>query len=395
MRGIRALSTLCAAAMLIVGCVNTNPGPTPEPTIDPSIIAALAPACTGQPVTGAGSMITDGSALNHIVVLDAQGVPFAWTDWTPNEWRPANTADLELVACAQTEPILDQVQICPYYGAEITRYRVTHAVSVVEPSTGRVMGTFDITAEPRGCKAQEYASTTEIRGEVDANLVKGYLAGFVEQGKYVAPSSSPPSPSDASSAVPSSTGASSIPTGSAQTVELRQALAAGQVTASGTGDGLESLDLDLTSTIDRRLEVTIEAGTLLEPQAKGTQIMMVVSGDTVVLAPRTTESVTLDVNCVQMHQDQPTGDDTFTVTTDIPDSDLRLLLVEPTLADATGRVRQFAVWTITNDPKRGDYVPLGSTFEVFGTGPDDEEISQIRSLFLAAGIDTTKSRALR
>lgn len=293
------------------------------------------------------------------------------------------------------EPIRDVVQVCPYYGSDITRYRVTRDVLVVEPSTGREVNSFSIVAEPRACRTTESASTTEIEGWIDHEVVAAYFTGLIEHGKYVAPASTPPSVPGGPSIEPSSPGATVIPSASAETVELRQALAAGEVTATGTGDGLERLDLDLTSKVDRPLEVTIEAGTLLEPHAKGTQTMMVVWGDSVELGPGATESVTLDVNCVEMHQDQPTSEDSFTVSTGSADADLTLLLAEPTLADATGRVRQFAIWTITNNPKRGDYVPLGSTFEVFGTRPDDEEIAQIRSLFVAAGIDISKYRALR
>jgi len=390
-RTLRSLPVLLVAALLLAGCVTS----TPKPTVDLSTITAMAPACNEQPVAGGASLITDGTALNHVVVLDTAGAAFDWTEWTPAEWRPASIADTELVACVTPEPIRDVVQVCTYYGSDITRYRVTRDVLVVEPSTGREVKRFSIVAEPRACRTTESSSTTEIEGWIDHEVVAAYFAGLVEHGRFVAPASSPPSLPGGPSIVPSSPGASAAPTGSAETVELRQALAAGQVTASGSGDGLESLDLDLTSTVDRRLEVTIEAGTLLEPQAKGTQIMMVVSGDSVVLAPRTTESVTLDVNCVQMRQDQPTGDDTFTVSAQRADPDLVLLLAEPALADATGRIRQFAIWTITNDPKRADYVPLGSAFEVFGTGPGDEEIAQIRSLFLAAGIDIAKYRVFR
>jgi len=63
--------------------------------------------------------------------------------------------------------------------------------------------------------------------------------------------------------------------------------------------------------------------------------------------------------------------------------------------DADGRVQQFAVWTITNNPKRNGYVGLTSGFSVFGSGPDDEEIDAIRHLFDMADIDMGKYRALR
>jgi hypothetical protein len=116
---------------------------------------------------------------------------------------------------------------------------------------------------------------------------------------------------------------------------------------------------------------------------------------TVTLAANATVDVTLDVACAEMHQDQPTGDDTFHVLNEPPQADLVRLLQAPEFGDETGRVQQFAVWTITNNPRRNYYVGLTSGFDIFGTGPDDEEIAAIRDLFDAAAIDTDKYRALK
>ena len=120
-----------------------------------------------------------------------------------------------------------------------------------------------------------------------------------------------------------------------------------------------------------------------------------VSETVIELAANATEGTSLDVACVEMHQDQPSGDDTFRVLDDRPEQDLVRLLATTEFADADGRVQQFAVWTITNNPKRNGYVGLTSGFSVFGSGPDDEEIDAIRHLFDMADIDMGKYRALR
>jgi hypothetical protein len=96
-----------------------------------------------------------------------------------------------------------------------------------------------------------------------------------------------------------------------------------------------------------------------------------------------------------MHQEMPTGDDTFRVLDDPPQADLVRLLQLPEFRAESERVQQFAVWTITNNPRRNDYVGLTSGFSPFGTGPDDDEIAAIRVLFDAAGIDIGKYRALK
>jgi hypothetical protein len=68
------------------------------------------------------------------------------------------------------------------------------------------------------------------------------------------------------------------------------------------------------------------------------------------------------------------------------------LLKAPDFAGQTFRVRQFAIWTITDNPTRTGYVGLGS-FGI-GSGPRDEEIAVIRQLFVKAGLDPTAYLAL-
>lgn len=56
------------------------------------------------------------------------------------------------------------------------------------------------------------------------------------------------------------------------------------------------------------------------------------------------------------------------------------------------RVQQFAIWTITDNPTKDGYVGIGSFG--FGSGPGKTELARIKALFKAAGIPTTKYRAL-
>jgi hypothetical protein len=351
----------------------------------------MAPVCTGHGVAAAGRLITDGHALNHVVLLDAGGQPFEWTTgMTPQEWTPVSAADTELVACVGERQDVE-IQVCPYYGGDITRYRSSWPLTVRESATGTIVEQFDISVDARYCKATEVIEIGQLTGHVSTDVLSSYLAGLVEQGVFVPPS--PAASFDIATDKPAARTPS--PSSVARTMTLSQALAEGAVTVSGTGDGLAHLDLEVTSHLAETLALTIAAGTLLDPAAKGTQTMVVLFDQPIELEANETASTSLDVACAEMHQDQPTSDDTFTVSAAAPESDLKLLLAAPGLADADGRVRQFAVWTITNDPKRGDYVPLGTSFDIFGSGPDDEEIAQIRTLFEAAGIDTAKYRALR
>jgi hypothetical protein len=64
----------------------------------------------------------------------------------------------------------------------------------------------------------------------------------------------------------------------------------------------------------------------------------------------------------------------------------------PEFYTETYRVQQFAIWTITDNPARGEYIGIG-TFGL-GTRPSDEEMNEIRYLFETAGIATGQYQAL-
>jgi hypothetical protein len=63
-------------------------------------------------------------------------------------------------------------------------------------------------------------------------------------------------------------------------------------------------------------------------------------------------------------------------------------------SEASARVKQFAIWTITDNPERGGYMGISTGFLPYGSGPDDDEIEAIRTLFISAGISTGKYQAL-
>lgn len=201
-------------------------------------------------------------------------------------------------------------------------------------------------------------------------------------------------PSDEATAAPPDEPWSEAPVVEALEIELREAMDTGLVTAKGTGDGLERLSLQLTSKTDQDLIVQIEAGTVLAPKASSTQNMIVTTNFFIDLPAESNETVSLQVACAQMHDDQPTADDGFKVQMLDPKSDLLKLLRLERFGDEGFRVRQFAIWTITDNPSRDGYQGLGTAFDIYGSGPSDEEMARIRSLFKEAGIPAGHYRAL-
>jgi hypothetical protein len=174
-------------------------------------------------------------------------------------------------------------------------------------------------------------------------------------------------------------------------VKLATAIKAKQIRMDAVGSGLQSLDIELTSLVDDPLEVVVPVATLFAPRDSDTQKMVVTTQATIQLSDGAPVRFTLDVACATMRRDTPGSRDTFRLSTVTPKRDLRLLLREPAFGDASFRVQQFAIWTITDNPRRGAYVGLG-TFGV-GSGPSAAEYRQIKGLFKKAGIDPTRYAA--
>ncbi len=100
----------------------------------------------------------------------------------------------------------------------------------------------------------------------------------------------------------------------------------------------------------------------------------------------------IDAACANMELDAPEESNILALSTEVPPEDLVKLLYLPDFHEETSRVRQFAIWTITDNPERDGYMGIG-TFGL-GSGPRDEEIDRIRVLFEKAGILTDKYKAL-
>jgi len=175
-------------------------------------------------------------------------------------------------------------------------------------------------------------------------------------------------------------------------LELRSAVAAGKVVVSGRGINLQRLEITLASQVAQPLALVIEPATVFRPGAAATQPMTTLAAQVVTLAPMESKTLTLDVACASMHLDQPSSSDQFGLDTTPSSTALLALLKVPDFAGQTFRVRQFAIWTITDNPTRTGYVGLGS-FGI-GSGPSDEEIAVIKQLFVKAGLDPSGYLAL-
>jgi len=184
------------------------------------------------------------------------------------------------------------------------------------------------------------------------------------------------------------------PTPRGLVIGLAEAEEKGLVEADILGRDLDWIDLVLQSLAPDPLEVTVPIGTLFEAQASGTQDMVVIEESSVFLKMQgRREPVVLRVACANMELHIPDEEDQFLISRSTVPDDLLKLLNLPAFQEAGGFVKQFAIWTITDNPPRDGYRGLG----YFGVGypPDEDDIEAIRSLFEEAGIPTEDYQALR
>ncbi|MBN1160469.1 MAG: hypothetical protein JXA17_00760 [Dehalococcoidales bacterium] len=180
----------------------------------------------------------------------------------------------------------------------------------------------------------------------------------------------------------------------AEEVELLEATNQGLIELSVSGRStIDEIKVEITSKCNRYLCVIILPGTMFVG-GTGIQSMIVTKLKEILLEPGEIKYTYVDAACGNMELDVPSGDDLFELYTGTINTDLKKLLELDGFSEYTFRVKQFAIWTITDNPKRNEYV--GIVIGVgWGTGPSDEEIETIKDIFQEAGISLAPYQALR
>lgn len=175
-------------------------------------------------------------------------------------------------------------------------------------------------------------------------------------------------------------------------VELIDASSRGLIMVSATGAGsLEVIKLSLTSLSDESLEVAVLPGTIFNSQSASIQSMLIIKEKLIVVYPHETVKSEVDAACANMVREVPGSSDVLTMSNTPVTGDLAKLLNLPEFNEETYRVRQFAIWTITDNPARGEYIGIGF---ILGTPPNNNEMERIRYLFERADISTEQYQAL-
>lgn len=176
-------------------------------------------------------------------------------------------------------------------------------------------------------------------------------------------------------------------------IELSAAESGRLVEVTLTDADLQFLDVTLKLRGTNPLEVIIPAGAIFTAQSNRVQNMMVRMRQTVLLTPAEPQAaVTIPVACINMAREVPTAYDKLTLGSTLVSGDLLKLLQNPDFLHQSFRIQQFAIWTITDNPSRSQYV--GITSSGFGGEPSEAELQTVRNLLIQSGIDTRKYKAM-
>lgn len=185
--------------------------------------------------------------------------------------------------------------------------------------------------------------------------------------------------------------------GESHTIELSEASEEDLLEYRARGEGsINRVTLTLTSKTEDDLNVQVLLGTIFEPRSASVQEMVVTTSRSILLLSyETVGPVSIDAACASMESEVPGEADSLTLSSASISTDLTKLLRLPEFQSETFRVKQFAIWTITDNPERGDYIGITTGGSILGTGPTEEEMGRIRLLFEKAGIPIDRYQALQ
>jgi hypothetical protein len=177
-------------------------------------------------------------------------------------------------------------------------------------------------------------------------------------------------------------------------LDLETAESGGLVRLGAFGAGLTAVQLTLESRAPEPLAVVIPVGTIFQAQSATTQSMVVIEQEVVHLTNSgSRQAVRLAAACINMDRDVPREADALALRRGTASGDLARLVNVADFGNESWRVRQFAVWTITDNPSRGGYAAIGARGAT--VGPSGEELGRVRDLLVRAGLLPNRYRAFR
>lgn len=216
------------------------------------------------------------------------------------------------------------------------------------------------------------------------------------------PSSSTPNalPQQRAEDVPPQQKAEAVPEAEWQELELVEAEHQGLVHLEARGAGLLGVLLHLQGLAPTPMRLVVEAGTVFNPiNAPNVQSMVIVRRTVLSLPAYGRLQPEVAAACINMHLDTPKSGHRMRLSSVTVSRDLARLLAVPGFFEESADVRQYAIWTVTDNPARGEYMSLSvqqgplpfMTVERMGSTTR----SRIAEWFSRAGIDAERYEVFR
>jgi hypothetical protein len=170
-------------------------------------------------------------------------------------------------------------------------------------------------------------------------------------------------------------------------VDLKEGINKGLISAFGIGRGyLNIIDVKITSNCKSAISVDIPTGMMFTspPEQCETRIITI-ENNTIRLDPGAVKQISIQVASIDMLSQSP-GKTSYLQLNDIPlPDDIQMLLKSKAFLSATVRIRQFAVWIITEYPRNIMAVKIGHN-EGDAQSATKDELDQITNMFKEAGV---------
>lgn len=165
------------------------------------------------------------------------------------------------------------------------------------------------------------------------------------------------------------------------------------------GSGISNVDLHILRLVRYPIMVRIPVGTYFVPSKQSVQNMVVTAESKIQLTNPTWTRTSVNVACANRPRDVPHSGDTFTIERSPQQAELIKLMPVLERAQVDSKVRQAAVWIVTDDANYSDLGILITGFNVPGRNPADprppraikyREAAMAMKICSEAGIDITQ-----
>lgn len=185
-----------------------------------------------------------------------------------------------------------------------------------------------------------------------------------------------------------------------QIISLESAISNNLVDLRIQGAGLNMVDLSLSTKASPWIIVRIPAGTVADSSGAEVQ-SMVITADRLAILDNGSLDLRCSAACLNMTKEIPEESDGFTLSSSLADPRIVALLRCDKFRAADWISKQYAIWTITDNPRRGSFRIIQQTNrmdgrELFTTpirGLSDQFFEEIKAILISGGLNPSQFNA--